>query len=221
MVPYIEDGVELQKAAAEAGKKNVFLIGDSLRMGYCETVKTDLSDVANVFYPAENCRNSQYIITCLRTWSTLCDPKTVDLVHFNCGHWDAAHWNGAPVSLTPLPVYGENLRALVWQLRHIFPNAAVTFATSTPMSPNAVQGVNPRSNEELRAYNETARSPPGLERPHRRPFLGSGALGRFPLCRLLPPDPRSLRRAWSRRFSLPPQPPVKKTGGANYERSLL
>ena len=78
MVPYIEDGVELQKAAAEAGKKNVFLIGDSLRMGYCETVKTDLSDVANVFYPAENCRNSQYIITCLRTWSTLCDPKTVD-----------------------------------------------------------------------------------------------------------------------------------------------
>ena len=24
MVPYIEDGVELQKAAAEAGKKNVF-----------------------------------------------------------------------------------------------------------------------------------------------------------------------------------------------------
>ncbi len=157
MVPYIEDGVELQKAAAEAGKKNVFLIGDSLRMGYCETVKTDLSDVANVFYPAENCRNSQYIITCLRTWSTLCDPKTVDLVHFNCGHWDAAHWNGAPVSLTPLPVYGENLRALVWQLRHIFPNAAVTFATSTPMSPNAVQGVNPRSNEELRAYNETAR----------------------------------------------------------------
>lgn len=143
MVPYIEDGVELQKAAAEAGKKNVFLIGDSLRMGYCETVKTDLSDVANVFYPAENCRNSQYIITCLRTWSTLCDPKTVDLVHFNCGHWDAAHWNGAPVSLTPLPVYGENLRALVWQLRHIFPNAAVTFATSTPMSPNAVQGSTP------------------------------------------------------------------------------
>ena len=63
MVPYIEDGVELQKAAAEAGKKNVFLIGDSLRMGYCEAVKTDLSDVANVFYPAENCRNSQYIIT--------------------------------------------------------------------------------------------------------------------------------------------------------------
>ena len=25
------------------------------------------------------------------------------------------------------------------------------------MNPNAVQGVNPRSNEELRAYNETAR----------------------------------------------------------------
>lgn len=153
---YIEDGGQLQRPAAEAGKKNVLLIGDSIRMGYCKTVKTLLADAANVFYPEENCRSTQYTIMSLLTWSSLCDREAVDLVHFNCGHWDAAHWNGEPVSLTPAAVYAENIRRIVWQLRKLFPNARIAFATTTPMNPNGQVGVNPRSTEEIRAYNEAA-----------------------------------------------------------------
>ena len=36
--------------------KKIVLIGDSIRMGYCEYVKNSLRDVAEVYYPPENCR---------------------------------------------------------------------------------------------------------------------------------------------------------------------
>ena len=42
--------------------KQVFLIGDSIREGYCEKVKEALRDRAEVIYPGENCRTSQYIV---------------------------------------------------------------------------------------------------------------------------------------------------------------
>ncbi len=153
---YIEDGGQLQKLAAEEGKKSVLLLGDSIRLGYCETVKAILAGAANVFYPEENCRSTQYTIMSLLTWSSLCDREAVDLVHFNCGHWDVAHWNGEPVSLTPAEVYAENVRRIVWQLRKLFPNARIVFATTTPMNPNGKVGVNPRFTAEIRAYNEAA-----------------------------------------------------------------
>ena len=36
--------------------KQLLLIGDSIRMGYCETVKTLLADDYEVIFPKENCR---------------------------------------------------------------------------------------------------------------------------------------------------------------------
>ena len=65
-------------------RKAVLLFGDSIRVGYAETVKETLSDIADVFYPLGNGRNTQYLMTGLYTWSSLCNPEAVDLIHFNC-----------------------------------------------------------------------------------------------------------------------------------------
>ncbi len=39
--------------------KKVLLIGDSIRMGYDKYVKDALNEVAEVYYPTENCRFSE------------------------------------------------------------------------------------------------------------------------------------------------------------------
>lgn len=73
---YIEDGFSDAKFKCNTGKHNIFLIGDSIRRGYCETVKMELSDVAEVFYVDDNCRNTQYVITSLKQWSGMFDFAT-------------------------------------------------------------------------------------------------------------------------------------------------
>ena len=93
---HIEDGGTNNKYfICSNTKKNIFLIGDSIREGYCALTREALSDLAEVFYVNDNCRNTQYVITNLNNWANLfSDPDRVDLVQFNCGHWDVAHWRG-------------------------------------------------------------------------------------------------------------------------------
>lgn len=153
---YLEDGGAVAaKVAYDVNKKNVLLIGDSIRMGYCNTVKKELADVANVFYPEENCRNSQYIVTKLKAWAATF-PEQFDLIQFNCGHWDVAHWNGDEESLTSPEEYGRMVRLIIRQLRKFYPAARIVFATTSAMNPNGVVGVNPRTNREIVRYNEIA-----------------------------------------------------------------
>ncbi len=149
---YLEDRVE-GRITEETQKKVVFLIGDSIRMGYCETVKRELADVAEVVYPEENCRYSQYILTSLRAWSGLCDPERVALVQFNCGHWDAAHWDGEDMPLNSPELYRENIRRIIARLRALYPNAKIVFATTTPMNPNGENSVNERTTQQIEVYN--------------------------------------------------------------------
>lgn len=140
-------------------KTNIFLIGDSIRKGYCETVKNSLSDAAEVFCFTDNCRSTQYIIFNLKKWANMFDDcSKVDIVHFNCGHWDVAHWNGYELSLTGADEYAKNITAIIKLLKNFFPNARLIFATTTPMNPNggSTGGVNPRSNEEIDRYNRIA-----------------------------------------------------------------
>ena len=137
--------------------KNVLLIGDSIRMGYCNTVKEELQDVAEVVFPEENCRFTQNVIVSLNKWAGMCEREKVSLVQFNCGHWDAAHWNGEEVPLNDIPVYQENIRRIIHRLRITFPNAQIIFATTTPISPLGFSGgLNPRTTEEIIRYNEAA-----------------------------------------------------------------
>lgn len=152
---YLEEAVEGRSNGA-SGRKTVLLIGDSIRLGYCRTVRDELSDVADVVYPEENCRFSQYILVNLPAWAGLCDPDKVALVQFNCGHWDAAHWGGEEEPLNALPVYQDNVRRIIRRLRLLFPCARVVFATTTPMNPDGSMGKNPRTTEEICRYNEAA-----------------------------------------------------------------
>lgn len=153
---YLEDGIALPEQPGAAGRKNVLLIGDSIRQGYCATVREALADVANVRYPEENCRNTQYVLTALAGWATLSDPATVDVVHWNCGHWDVAHWGGSADSLTTPAEYWRNITAILTRLHRMFPRARLIFATTTPMNPDGSVGANPRTTAEIARYNALA-----------------------------------------------------------------
>lgn len=134
--------------------KQVLLIGDSIRMGYCEAVKEALKEQAEVIFPSENCMSSQHIMTRLIYWSKLCRKDDVAVVHLNCGQWDCAHFNRSPEPLTSLAEYRKNLHAIVWMLRSFFPNAKIMLATSTPMNPAYPENINPRTTEEIMEYNQ-------------------------------------------------------------------
>lgn len=156
---WVENGDSNVEFKCSESKTNIFLIGDSIRKGYCATVKNRLADVAEVFYFDDNCRSSQYIIMNLKKWANLFDdPSKIDIVHFNCGHWDVAHWNGYEFSLTGIDEYAKNMKAIIVLLKKFFSNAKLIFATTTPMNPDggATGGVNPRSNDEIDRYNSVA-----------------------------------------------------------------
>ena len=154
---YTEEGSKTVGKAENENKKQVLLIGDSIRVGYCEFVKENLKDVADVYYPNENCRNTQYIITSLRLWLNLCDPEKVDVIHFNAGHWDIAHWSEVGDSLTTKKEYAKNITKIVKIANLLFPNAKIIFATTTPMNPKRVAPINPRSTKEIMEYNKRAK----------------------------------------------------------------
>jgi len=137
--------------------KQVLLIGDSIRMGYCEAVKEALNDCAEVIFPSENCMSSQYIIMRLIYWCNLCEKDKVAIVHLNCGQWDVGHFNGTPEPLTSLEEYRKNLRMIVWTLRNFFPEAQIMLATTTPMNPAHPETINPRTTEEIIEYNRVVK----------------------------------------------------------------
>lgn len=154
---HIEDGNANAVFKCSKEKKNIFLIGDSIRLGYCADVKKELDGFAEVFYIDDNCRNTQYVIPSLELWKNMIShPELIDIVHFNCGHWDAAHCHGSKESLTSPEEYARNIEVIIWLIRKLFVNAKVIFATTTPMNPSGIMGLNPRSNEEIDAYNKLA-----------------------------------------------------------------
>ena len=156
---WIENGEAEVSFICSDEKKNVFLIGDSIRRGYCLTVKRELNDIAEVYYPMDNCRNTQHVITRLKKWSNMIDDLSkIHLVQFNCGQWDAAHWNEYELSLTSESEYERNIKMIIDLLKKFFPNAKIVFATTTPINPvlGSIGAVNPRSNEEVDKYNKLA-----------------------------------------------------------------
>lgn len=154
---YTEEKIESAAKGLEERKKTVYLIGDSITMGYRAVVKDVMSDVANVVYPAENGRSSQFVIVCLRGWSGLFDPESVGVVQFNTGHWDIAHWNDEEISLTSVEEYGKNTVRIYDTLRRMYPNAVIVYATTTRMNPNGSNSVNFRSTAEIEQYNAEAK----------------------------------------------------------------
>ena len=150
---HLED--KTAKAAENiSGKPEVFLLGDSIRMGYCQDVKTAMKDVADVRWPSENCANSQNMLTHLSWWKGIVAKPAV--IQFNCGHWDVSLWDGDEEPITSLEEYGRNIKLIIRRLRRDYPGATVVFATTTPMNPNGTCSKNKRTTDVIRRYNAKA-----------------------------------------------------------------
>ncbi|MDD6884386.1 MAG: hypothetical protein PUD50_11835 [Eubacteriales bacterium] len=136
----------------------VFLVGDSVRMGYDRYVRDHFSGQAEVYYPADNCRFAQYVLRHFHEWvEKECDPKTVNVVHWNAGLWDTGRlFEDEP--LTPLDAYVEMLRRVSQRIRVVCPGARQIFATSTPVV--EAQYAQPerffRYNADIVRYNQAA-----------------------------------------------------------------
>ncbi len=138
--------------------KKVILIGDSIRKGYDKFVAQALRDSAEVYYPVENCRFTQYVLRNLHSWHEESGfGQEVDCIHWNAGLWDCLElFEDGPQ--TPLDVYELYIERICRRIRLLFPDTKVIFATSTPVWEEAYR--NPqrsiRRNSTIEAYNAAA-----------------------------------------------------------------
>ena len=143
--------------------KHVYLLGDSIRLGYGELVRELLAGFADVHFPEENCRFSLNTLCFLHTWAEQMEdvrPEEIDLVHWNNGLWDVCHFEGDPLPLVPPDVYEATLRRIVQRIRTVFPNAKILFALTTCIDASRTKvqrGVPMRTQAEIDAYNAIAR----------------------------------------------------------------
>ena len=136
--------------------KNIVLIGDSIRMGYDKYVKDSLKEVANVFYPDENCRFAEYTLRFLHEWKAKGEwGDDIDLVHWNAGLWDVIElFDDEPLST---PEYYENaIKRIDKRIRMLFPKAKVVFATSTAVLDGKFGYEFKRHNAIIEKYNSIA-----------------------------------------------------------------
>lgn len=137
--------------------KRVFLIGDSIRMGYCEAVAQLMEGRAQVQWPDDNCRFTQYVLACAYHWAEAAgDPNKIDVVHWNCGHWDIARFGNVPDNLTTQEEYARGLRRIYECLRTTFPNARQIFALTTPIRAS-MEHLHSHTTAEVTAYNQVAK----------------------------------------------------------------
>ena len=138
-------------------KPQILLIGDSIRLGYCENVKRELENEAEVIFPDVNCRCTAFTIESIGGWLNLCDKDRLAAVHLNCGHWDAEVFLGDGMALTPLDVYGRNIKRIFTYIKRNCPDVKLSFATTTPMNPDretikAIGNIS-RTTDDIRKYN--------------------------------------------------------------------
>lgn len=142
--------------------KQIYLLGDSIRMGYGELVRELLAGYADVYFPEENCRFSLNTLCFLHTWVEQAQdvrPEEINLVHWNNGLWDACHFEGDPLPLVPPDVYETTLHRIIQRIQTVFPNAKILFALTTCIDESMTKfrrGVPMRTQSEIDEYNRIA-----------------------------------------------------------------
>lgn len=135
--------------------KNILLVGDSIRMGYDKSVRASLDGIANVYFPAENCRFASFVLRYMHEyWRDLAHER-VDVLHWNAGLWDCLRLFGEDPH-TPIEVYAYYIDRICQRIRKIMPDAKVIFATSTRVQSERMDPQFKRYNEEIEAYNAAA-----------------------------------------------------------------
>jgi len=110
--------------------KTIVLIGDSIRMGYQEAVRTKLADWADVWGPEQNGGTSKNVLTHLDEWALTRHP---DVLHINCGLHDLRKEFGQDSAAVPLSRYSENVRTILTRVT-IETEATVIWALTTPVN---------------------------------------------------------------------------------------
>lgn len=108
----------------------VVIIGDSIRMGYQDTVVTELQDWADVWGPEQNGGTSDKVLSHLDDWAIRRQP---DILHVNCGLHDLRKEFGQAVAAVPLDVYEQNVRTIITRVKSET-NASVVWALTTPVN---------------------------------------------------------------------------------------
>ena len=137
--------------------KKIFLVGDSIRIGYCEYVKESMAVLAEVYYPAVNCGCAESVLRDIHNWKEDIGLDRADAVHFNAGLWDTIRIYGDDPITRP-EAYGDYLDRIVKRICFLFPEAKILFATSTPVIESGfIQEFETRFNSDIEAYNRIAR----------------------------------------------------------------
>jgi lysophospholipase L1-like esterase len=110
--------------------KSIVLIGDSIRLGYQETVRGQLADWANVWAPVENGGTTENVLVHLDEWAI---SRRADVVHINCGLHDIKKEFNQDTAAVPLSAYTENVRSILTRLQ-AETEAAVVWALTTPVN---------------------------------------------------------------------------------------
>ncbi len=110
--------------------EKVILIGDSIRMGYQEVVRQQLSGIAEVWTPKENGGNSQNVLKYLDIWVL---AKNVSVIHINCGLHDLKKDFASGKLAIPINQYEINVREIMRQLLKKT-KASVIWALTTPVN---------------------------------------------------------------------------------------
>ena len=159
--------------------KRIFLIGDSIRIGYDRYVRENLAGKALVYWNEDNARFVQYTLRYIGDWvKEQCDPEAIDIVHWNNGLWDILHQFGDECMVSPED-YEKYLRRIIKRLRIVFPNAKICFALTTQVVEEFY--VNPafcRSNQENipvdDLYTVSAQMPRDWHNPDGTHFMPEG-----------------------------------------------
>ena len=126
--------------------KKIFLIGDSIRIGYDKFVKSSLENLAEVYFSEENNMYSTHVLRNLHNMMDWHRVYDVDALHFNAGLWD-----------TVRIYYAENIRRIVKRIKFLFPSAKIIFATSTPcLEEDFFTDFEYRTNSDIELYNKIA-----------------------------------------------------------------
>ncbi len=148
--------------------KTVFLIGDSIRLGYERYVAAMLEGVAKVYSPKDvNAGMAQFVQRWLHVWKQREGvPTDVDVVHWNAGLWDVLRICGDDTFTSP-EFYAESLEKIIKRMKVIFPNAKIVFALSTWVQEEGYVGDEyKRYNADIEKFNEIAKrtlEPYGVE----------------------------------------------------------
>ena len=133
----------------------VFIVGDSISLGYTPFVEKELAGRARIVHHAGNGGDSANVLANLGAWLAELGTRPA-LIHANAGLHDLRFWTERNAYQVPLESYRRNMAILAEKLRAAA--GKTVWALTTPVldgAPNMSREF-PRKDADVRAYNAAA-----------------------------------------------------------------